>query len=94
MDRNAFIDKMAAQLKQWNAEIEDLEAVAEKAKDVAKADYQKHIEDLRNKRQTVEDKLADIKQASDQAWEELKSGAEEAFNAMKNAFQTAMSKFK
>jgi DNA repair ATPase RecN len=94
MDRSAFIDKVAAQLKQWNAEIENLEAKADKAKAVAKADYRKHIEDLRIKKQAVQDRLEDAKQTSDEAWEELKSGAEEAYKTMKNACQTAMSKFR
>lgn len=94
MDRKAFIDKLAAQLKQWDAEIEKLEAKAEKAQADAKADYHQQIEELRDKKQAAQDKLEEVKQAGEEAWEELKSGAEEAFDTMKNAFQTAMSKFK
>ncbi|HEU18598.1 MAG TPA: DUF2254 domain-containing protein [Deltaproteobacteria bacterium] len=94
MNRKAFIDKLAAQLKQWDADIDKLEAKAEKAKAEAKADYQKQIEDLRDKKQTAKDKLDEVKQAGEEAWEELKSGAEEAFDTMKNAFQSAIAKFK
>ena len=94
MDRKAFIDKMAAQLKVWDAEIDKLEAKMEKAKAGAKADYQKEMKDLRAKKQTAKDKLAAVRESGDAAWEELKSGAEKAFDTMKHAFQAAMSKFK
>jgi chromosome segregation ATPase len=93
MNRKAFIDKLAAQLKVWDSEIEKLEAKAEKAKADAKADYQKEIKNLRDKKQAAQDKLEAVRQSGESAWEELKSGAEDAFDTMKNALQTAMSKF-
>jgi len=94
MDRKAFIDKMSAQLKIWDAEIDKLEAKAEKAKADAKADYKKEIKDLRAKKQAAKDKLETVRQSGEMAWKELKSGAEKAYDTMKNAFQAAMSKFK
>lgn len=94
MDREAFIDKMTAQLKQWNAEIDKLEAKAEEAQADAKADYRKQIRDLRDKKQAAQDKLEKVKQGGEEAWEELRSGAEEAVDTMKDAFHKAVSKLK
>jgi prefoldin subunit 5 len=94
MDRKAFIDKLAAQLKLWDAEIEKLEAKTEKIGAEAKIKYQKQIEHIRDKKQAAQDKLEEVKQAGEEAWKDLKSWAEEAFDTMKNAFQEAMSKFK
>ena len=94
MDRKAFIDKLASQLKQWDAKIEKLEARAQKVGAGTKAEYNKQIQNLRDKRKAAQDRLGEVKQASGNAWEELKSGAEKAFDEMKNALQTVLSKFK
>lgn len=94
MDRKAFVDKLVAQLKEWDAEIDKLEAKAQGAQAETKAKYNKQVQELRNKKKVAQDKLEQVKQASEGAWEDLKSGAEEAFGAMKNAFQSALSKFK
>jgi predicted nucleic acid-binding Zn-ribbon protein len=94
MDRKAFIDKLASQLTQWDAKIEKLEAKAQKAGTGAKAEYNKQIQNLRDKKKAAQDRLGEVKQASEDAWEDLKSGAEKAFNEMKNALQTVFSKFK
>jgi len=90
MDREAYIDKLTAQLKQWDAELEKLEAKAGEAK----AGYRKQIKDLRDKKQAAQERKEEVKQASEESWEEIKSGVEEAFGTMKNALQSAMSKFK
>jgi chromosome segregation ATPase len=93
MDRKAFIEKLTSQLKQWDAEIEQLEAKANNAEADIKAKYQKQIEILRDKMQAAHDRLEELDQAGEEAREALQSGVEEAFGALMNAFQTAKSKF-
>jgi len=93
-DRKAFIDKLAAQLKEWDDEIEKLETKAQKARSGAKAKYKKQIRELRKKKASAQDKLEEVKEAGEEAWEQVKSGAEKAFNEMKNVFQAVLSKFK
>jgi chromosome segregation ATPase len=94
MDRKAFIGKLTAQLKQWDGEIEKLEAKVEKAGSEAKAGYNRQIQELRSKKAAAQEKLEKIKRASEEAWERMKSGVEEAFDDVKNAFKSALSKFK
>ena len=94
MDRKAFIDKLTAQLKKWDDDIDKLEAKAQKAKAGIRADYNKQIQDLRDKKKAAQGRLQEVKHAGEEAWEDLKSGAEEAYDSIKNAFQSAMSKFK
>jgi len=93
MDRKALIDKLTSQLKQWEAEIEQLEAKAKKADADVKAKFQQQIEILHEKRQEAHDRLEELKQGGEEARETLQSGVEEAFDALKNAFHTAKSKF-
>ena len=51
MDRKAFIDKLDAQLKQWDAEIEKMEkAIIKEKKADPRISYNKKIEEFRNKK--------------------------------------------
>jgi len=92
-DRKAYIDKMAAQLKEWDDKIQELQVKAEKAKTDAKTEYQKEIQQLRQKRDEAQNKLNQLQQASDEAWQELRAGAEKSWNDLKRAFENARSKF-
>jgi dsDNA-specific endonuclease/ATPase MutS2 len=93
MDRKALIDKLTAQLKQWDAEIEKFEAKAQQANAETRAWYNEQIQYLHGKKQAARDKLNELEQAAEEAWKELKSGTEKAFDELKNAFQNALSKF-
>lgn len=94
MDREGFIEKFSAKLKEWNEEIRKLETKARKAGEKSGEYYEKQIQDMKKKRAKGEDKLEDIKNASEDAWEEMKSGTEKAFNDLKESVQEAWSKFK
>jgi chaperonin cofactor prefoldin len=67
---------------------------ANQAKTGAKSDYQQQLEKLRIKRQAASNKIKEIQQASEEAWQELKIGTEVAFETMKNAVDNAVSMFK
>ena len=94
MERKAFIEKLDAQLKQWNADIEKLEARAREAKAEARIKYEQQLRDLRTKKADAQTRLDEVKQAGDDARKTLRKGAENAFEEMKSAFATAASKLK
>ena len=93
-NRKEYIDKLTIQLREWDKEIDTLEAKAEKAKADAEADYQNQLQELRSKRLAVETRVKKIQNAGEDAWEDLKTGTEEAVDAMKKAMSSAISKFK
>ncbi len=92
--REEYIDKLAAQLKEWSAKIDELEARARSAKVDMKTEYEKQIGQLKEKRDEATKKFQELKGSSAQAWDTLKSGAESAWTEMKNAITTAKEKFK
>jgi hypothetical protein len=96
MDRKAFIDKLDAQLKQWDAEIEKMgKAIIKEEKADPKISYNKKIEEFRNKKKEAQKKLEELRKADDtSAWDDLKSGTEKAFDNIKNTFNSIRSKFK
>ncbi|MCE5190962.1 MAG: hypothetical protein LLG08_04275 [Actinomycetia bacterium] len=93
MDREALIDKLTAQLKEWDAEISKLEAKAESSRTDARASLDRQIEELRSKRASAAQKLDGVQHAGEDAWRELASGAERALDDLKDSVKTAVSKF-
>ena len=92
--REEHIDQMAAQLKEWSAKIDELEAKARAAKADAKTNYENQISQLKDKRDGAMQKLQELKGASAEAWDILKAGAETSWADLKNAVTAAAEKFK
>jgi len=92
--RKAYEDKYDAQLREWSAEIILLNAKADKAKAEAKIEYYKAIEALQGKHDTARTKLQELRTAGDDAWEDLRKGAENIWADVKIAFNSAASRFK
>ncbi|MCB2180534.1 MAG: coiled coil domain-containing protein [Desulfobulbaceae bacterium] len=92
--RKAHEEKLDAQLKEWNAQIDLFKAKADTAKAEAKVGYYTKIEALQHKRDSAKAKLRELQAAGDEAWEDIKSGTEKAWEEVKTAFHDAASKFK
>lgn len=91
--RDAYVQKLKAKMDEWNAEIDKLAAKADQADADAKIEYYKQLEDLRAKRKDLEDKIAEVQQAGESAWEDLKQGLENSWDILKTSFSKAKSEF-
>jgi predicted RNase H-like nuclease (RuvC/YqgF family) len=91
--RHEYIDKLKDKLDEWDADIDELEARAQKAKAELKFELQDQITSLKLKRDIAKLKLSEIKDASEEAWEDIKAGAEEAWSDVKDAMEKAKSHF-
>jgi uncharacterized coiled-coil DUF342 family protein len=92
--REAYQEKMDAQIRQWDAQIAKLRARADEAKAQAKIEYLEQIEEIRNKRESAGRKLDELKKASDSAWVDVKNGLEKAWKDLGSAIDSASSRFK
>lgn len=92
--KEVYQKKIRAQLDKWNAEIDKLKARAENTDADTRIKYQKKIQELRSMQEKAERKLAELKEARDGAWEDLKTGIENAKDALGEALQSARSRFK
>jgi hypothetical protein len=92
-DKKSYLEKLAAQLQQWDKDIDALKIKADKAKAEAKIEILKQIDELRAQKQTAQSRLTELQAAGDEAWDELKAGAEKSWTELKGAFKTALSKF-
>ena len=92
--REDYIDKLAAQLKLWSAEIDVLKAKAAKETVEVRIAIHKEVEMLNKKMQDVQKKLQEIGKKTGDAWESLAEGAGKAWKDLGEAVHQAGEKFK
>jgi len=90
----AYEKKLQAQLDQRKAEIDKLKAKADAAEADVQLEYYKKIEELRSMQESAHQKLADLKEAGDDGWEDLKIGMDRAWHSLSDAVKSAVSRFK
>ena len=91
--RDVYVQKLKAQLDEWNANIDKLAAKADQAGATVKNEYQKQLDESRATRDDVRDKLLTLQQAGDGAWEDLKEGLENSWEILKMSFNKAKAEF-
>jgi len=92
--KDAYMQKIEAQMEELRAEVDRMKAKAEKADADAKLEYKEQIEELRAKEHAAQEKLMELKNAGEDAWEDLKAGAEIATDSLGKAIKSASSRFK
>ena len=92
--KEEYQKKLQVQLDEWGTEIDKLKVVAGKAKTGLQGEYYKELEDLRSKQLEAQKKLHELKGASGEAWEDLKTGIENARGALGDSLKLAASRFK
>mgnify|MGYP000238813108 CR=1 FL=1 len=93
-NRDAYVEKMHAKLDELNAEIDRLKAKLDGAKAEKRIEYQEDIENLKAKQKEVEEKIDTLRDAGDDAWEDIKKGVEDAWQSMESAVNAAKNRFK
>ncbi|MBT0663692.1 coiled coil domain-containing protein [Geobacter pelophilus] len=93
-NRDEYIRKMQVKLDEWNREIDLLTVKAGGVATDVKKEYLQQIEALKVKQAAARQKIEELQQAGESAWEDLKSGIELAWTAMGEAINSARSRFK
>lgn len=92
--RDAYKQKMAAQLKEWGAQINLLEARIENAGADMKIKRAGILHELREKQCAAFEKMVELEKAGGEAWEQAKETADKIWDDLKNGIADAHSKFK
>jgi lipid II:glycine glycyltransferase (peptidoglycan interpeptide bridge formation enzyme) len=93
MNRDEYVQKLKAQLDQWNAEAAKWETKARAAEHEMKAQYERQLALYHQRRDEGMQKMKEIQAASSEAWMDLMRGADDAWKRMQDAFIQAKSKF-
>jgi TolA-binding protein len=89
-----YQQKLEAQLREWQAKLDQLQAKKDQAEADQKIAYKEQIDDLEAKKRALEQKLDELQDAGGDAWEEVKSGTEKAWNDLDAAFSRALERFR
>jgi len=89
--KEAYQRKLEGKLKESKADFDKLEAKVEQSSGDAQLDYEKQLKSLKHRLDAVEERLAELRQASGSAWEDVKHRAEGAWAAMEDALSQSRS---
>lgn len=91
--RTAYNKKREAQIRELTARLDLWEAKVRKAAAEGEIRYREELEDLRSKLETARVRLSLLRDASSAAWEELRTGLDDALDELRRAVRKAASKF-
>ena len=89
----AYAKKVEARLEELDAEIGLMKAKAKGAEADAQLEYTRHLSELRKKREEAGRKLNELREAGDDAMDDLQAGMENAWKELKNAVDQAKTRF-
>jgi hypothetical protein len=89
--RDEYVEKLKAQLDQWNTEVAKWEAKAQQAQAGARVEYEKQLKELRRQRDQALEQMKRVQAATGDAWVDLVRGADEAWAKMREALEKARS---
>ena len=92
--RTEYVEKLSAQMVEWDAQIDLLKDKAESAPPESKSDYTNAIAALQIKRDEAAAKLQGISAASDDEWQDLKTGTEKVWDEVRTILRDAIMKIK
>lgn len=92
--KDVYKQKMEAQLKEWGAQINLLEAKIENAGASLKVKRVDVVKELRVKQRVAADKLKELEKSSGDAWEQVKHTADKLWDDLKAGIADAHAKFK
>ena len=92
--QNAYKQKMSAQLNEWGAQVNLLEAKLENLGADMRIKRTEELQMLRAKQRAATDKMKELGEASGAAWEQVKNTADKIWDEMKAGLAAVQEKFK
>ncbi|MDD2915204.1 MAG: hypothetical protein PHP70_07790 [Gallionella sp.] len=92
--QDAYKQKMAAQLNEWGAQIDLLEAKMENIGADMRIKRAEELHELRAKQHAASEKINELGKASGEAWEQVKVTADKIWDDLKTGVADAHAKFK
>ena len=91
--RNEYMEKTKENLDVMNAKIAELEAIASKKTGEARRDLRERLDEISQSREKAEKRLAELREATKPAWDDVKHGFEDAWQSLSRAVDRATDRF-
>ena len=92
-DREQAIEATKQRLDELDDRIAELEARAEQASVEARAEYRERVDALKSQSAEARDRLQQLRDASDAAWQDIKAGVDAATARLGEALSSARARF-
>jgi len=96
--KDEYLEQMKKQYDElnyrWSRERDKFEADLQHESADVRKEYEAKREEYRKLRDELQEKIVDLEVAGDNAWEDIKDGAENAWKQMSKAFDKAAAHFK
>jgi len=92
--KEAYKQKLKAQIKEWNAQINLLNAKIENKGADMKLKYSKELDALKGKQDEVLQKIKELDESSTENWEKIKVTADQMLSDLKAGLNNAISRLK
>ena len=92
-EKETYRQKIQDRMQEWNAEIDRLEAHADRSAADIQLQYYEELKKLRALQEEARRKLEELEEADDDAWETLRDDVDIAANAVERAVNIAGARF-
>ncbi len=92
--QSAYKQKMEAQLNEWSAQINLLEAKMDNVGAEMRVKRAEELHELRSKQKAAMEKMRELGRSTGEAWEQVKLAADKMWADLKTGLTDAQSKFK
>jgi chromosome segregation ATPase len=92
--KETYQKKFEVQLQEWDAQLDQLTVRAKKAKADARSKIEDELNSLKTQRAAVQQQLDELRNRSEDAWEDLKDGVEKAWGEISDALGKVVARFK
>ena len=92
--REEYVQQLKDKLDEWNAKLDELKLQAKLAEMENREKLDMEIETYQARRDEIRARLEEMRTSGEEAFHDLRQGAEQAFEALKESFYNARSHFK
>ncbi len=91
--RDDYVKAVEARLEEFDHKLDGLESRASKMTGATKKNFTNEIEQLRDQRKMVDQKLDDLKKVSADSWTTMKGDVDSALSDQERSYETVSSKY-
>jgi len=92
-DRDAFVATLKSKLDQANEQLDELEARLQEVNADVRQQYQQEMDGLKARRDAYKQRAQELEAAGSDAWMDLRSGLDEAWQNLTDALEKAKTRF-
>lgn len=93
-DTQTYLKQAETQMKKWQADLERAKAAVAEKQYETKSEYYQQVMEASQKEKELQEKMAALKKAGQESWDELKHGFEQAAGELEKAVNKSLETMK